>query len=346
MHESDDRHGVMTPGIRGAVASPAHRRGRARWATLAAGAWSLAYAAAGLYWASGGAGFPYGESARARRMGAVLVGLDPRSAGTAVAVAGLAGAVAAAVAYRTPPSEGRRGLRGLAWSIGLVLLLLVPDGRVLLGVGELMLLDAGRLEAGVVNQLWCALGGVLWVCVAVLPRRRPSAITTEDLRRGRRTTYVAAALPLLYAVPRLLWALGVTFGLDEETMAMAADPAGRTRELVFGAAAAGGGLLTLGLTHRWGVRFPRMVPLLGGRRVPVTLAAVPAGLVSVVLVGAGFTMWRVPVAALLGTRLAGEAAFGIGNWAAWLGNLVWLPWGVMLGLAVLAYTRRRKGTTG
>jgi hypothetical protein len=116
---------------------------------------------------------------------------------------------------------------------------------------------------------------------------------------------------------------------------------GRARELVFAAAACVGGLLTLGLTYRWGERFPAAVPLLGNRRVPVSLATVPAGLVSVVLIGAGFTIWRT-----LAAGLAGTAADGIAldprNWVAWLGNLAWLPWGITLALATYAYRTRRR----
>ncbi|MFI1829583.1 hypothetical protein ACH41E_24535 [Streptomyces sp. NPDC020412] len=38
------------------------------------------------------------------------------------------------------------------------------------------------------------------------------------------------------------------------------------------------GLLTLGLVHRWGEVLPRWVPVIGGRRIPVLAAVVPASI--------------------------------------------------------------------
>jgi hypothetical protein len=41
--------------------------------------------------------------------------------------------------------------------------------------------------------------------------------------------------------------------------------------------AVGGAILTLGLIQRWGEVFPRWIPFVGGKRVPISLAVVPAG---------------------------------------------------------------------
>jgi hypothetical protein len=223
-----------------------------------------------------------------------------------------------------------------AWTAAATLLLVVPDGRLLLSVGELLLLHVDRIEASAFHQMYCALGGLLWLRVALT--KRPASDRRD--RRGRRITWIAATLPLLYAVPRLLWALGVTVGLDAPTAAMVTSPEGRSRELAFAAAACIGGLLTLGLTYGWGERFPAAVALLGNRRVPVALATVPASLVSLALAGAGFAMWRVLAAALLGAA-PDAVALDPHNWAAWLGNLAWLPWGVTLAVATHAYRVRR-----
>jgi hypothetical protein len=311
-------------------------RGRSRFAIPAAGLWSLSYGLAGLYWASGGRGYPYGESTRAVDMGAVLVGVDARAGGTVAALFGLAGAlVTAAVLTR---AFARRAGAAFASSAALVLLLVVPDGRALLAIGELLMLHPDRVEAAAPHQLYCALGGVLWIGAA---RTLRASDARHGRRGGRRITWVAAALPLMYAVPRLLWAAGLTAGLDPATAAAVTSSEGRARELVFAAAAAGGGLLTLGLTYRWGERVPTPIPLLGGRRIPASMAIVPAGLVSVVLIGAGFTIWRALAAALAG---AGPDAVALDSraWAAWLGNLAWLPWGIALALATQAYRARRR----
>lgn len=270
---------------------------------------------AGLIWMVGGPGFPFGADDRAIRMGAVLTGLDPLATGLTVVALGAAGAVVAVLLPRRPR------LRSVGWPAAVVLLLVVPDGRLLLAVGELLMLRWDRVEAAAAAQAWFAAGGVLWTAVAYRPTLRPTPTW------GRRVTYLAAALPLVYAVPRAVWATGHPFGLDGATTAMVSSASGRTRELVFACAAAGGGLLTLGLTRRWGTR---MI----GVRVPPPLAVVPATAVAVILTGAGVTMWRA------------LPRFDAANWAAWAGNLAWLPWGVTLGLATWAYHHRRRADRG
>ncbi|MGC4747033.1 hypothetical protein ACLQ28_15425 [Micromonospora sp. DT201] len=284
------------------------RRNLMRTAT---GGWSVATAVVGLIWAIGGPGFPFGASDRATRMGAVLTGLDPLVTGLTVVAVGVAGTVVTVLLARHPR------LRFVGWPAAIVLLLVVPDGRLLLAVGELLMLRWDRAEAAAATQAWFAVGGVLWTAVAYRPTSRPTP------QWGRRVTYLAAALPLVYAVPRAVWAAGHPFGLDEAATAMVSSPSGRARELVFACAAAGGGLLTLGLTQRWGTR---MI----GLRVPQLLAVVPATVVAVILTGAGVTMWRA------------LTQFDPANWAAWAGNLAWLPWGVTLGLATWAYHHRRR----
>ncbi|GAA3383865.1 hypothetical protein [Cryptosporangium minutisporangium] len=310
---------------------------------LSAAAWSLCYGAFGLWWAAGGAGFPYGPSDRAARMGAVLVGVPARFTGVVVAFLGLTGALvgfALAARYRHT-GHGGTALRALAACLGGVLLLVVPDGRLLLALGELMVLHPERVEAAAAHQAFCAAGGALLLWAArPSGGRRHRVLGPVSARRERRFCYLAAALPLLYAGPRLLWALGWTVGLDAATTEMVTSPTGRTRELVFAGAAAAGGLLTLGLTQRWGTRIPGAVPWLGGRRVPIPLATVPAGVVALALIGAGATMWRALAGALLGSSPS-EDALSAANWGAWLGNLAWLPWGIALAVAVRHYRRRR-----
>ena len=48
-----------------------------------------------------------------------------------------------------------------------------------------------------------------------------------------------------------------------------------------------GAILTLELVLRWGEVFPRWIPFLGGKRVPISLAVVPASLVAVLVTRAG-----------------------------------------------------------
>ena len=52
-----------------------------------------------------------------------------------------------------------------------------------------------------------------------------------------------------------------------------------------------GAALMLGLVQRWGEVFPCWMIGLGGRRVPIALAVVPASIVSVLLMVGGITIW-------------------------------------------------------
>jgi hypothetical protein len=65
-------------------------RGWRRWAPYAAVAWSLVYAALGVYWASGGPGFPYTtETTQMDGLGPVIGRLGPTAVWIVVAVAGI-----------------------------------------------------------------------------------------------------------------------------------------------------------------------------------------------------------------------------------------------------------------
>jgi len=95
-----------------------------------------------------------------------------------------------------------------------------------------------------------------------------------------------------------------------------------------------GALLTLGLVMMWGERFPARVPFLAGRRVPISLAVVPATVVSVAVTVGGMTVYR----------LVWDEG-GVDGTAA--PGLLWVPWGLALATATVAYVmRRRRACTG
>jgi uncharacterized protein DUF202 len=64
--------------------------------------------------------------------------------------------------------------------------------------------------------------------------------------------------------------------------------------------------------------------------------------VAIALIGAGFTIYRTLLAVLLAGGSAHAVAFDPRNWAAWIGGLIWLPWGLTLAAATYAYHRRRR----
>ena len=96
---------------------------------------------------------------------------------------------------------------------------------------------------------------------------------------------------------------------------------------MLGAAMLTGAILTLGLVLPWGERAPRWVPAVGGRPVPVALAAVPAAVVATL-----FTAGGLQLLALTATGdLSIETALILPFWA----------WGPLLGLATWGYVRHR-----
>jgi hypothetical protein len=102
--------------------------------------------------------------------------------------------------------------------------------------------------------------------------------------------------------------------------------------LGLGVFAPAGTWLTFGLIRPWGERFPRWVPGLAGKRVPIRLATVPATLVAIFVT---------PAVAFLATGNIVQAVDGELDGAA-LPMLLWPFWGVALGPAALAYHLRRR----
>jgi hypothetical protein len=324
-----------------------------------AAAWSLAYGALGLYWASGGAGFPFGESDPAAVF-SVLGGVRAETAAPVIAALGLIGASVAVLMARTARSRRSGPLRvallALAWTAAVALLVVVPDARALVAVAyaPVVLLGApfgwppgdyrNAIPWPVLNQFVCIAGGVAWAATALAYQRagrlpgeggqwtRPEAAA----RWGRWAVAVAVVLPLVYAFTRYAWSLGIPLGIDEEFLregqAQGTWAAGASLATV----AVAGALLTLGLVQRWGEVFPRWIPLLAGKRVPPALAIVPAILVAVLVINAGLTFWR--------RMLLGTTVFSVtgGDWAALLPELLWPLWGAALGAATLAYYLRRR----
>ena len=100
-------------------------------------------------------------------------------------------------------------------------------------------------------------------------------------------------------------------------------------------------MLTFGLVERWGEVFPRWIPILGCRQVPLALAVVPASIVAVLVTNAGLMFWRTT---LTGGFPLGDMLITLGDsWAALAPELLWPLWGAALGGATLAYYLRRRG---
>lgn len=315
------------------------------WAAPAAAIWSVLFGLTGAYWALGGSGFPFGPGGpRVGEVGSLFDAAEPTTMGVVMAVLGLAGAAAALVMTRAtrtwPPLI-------FAAVMSVILLVIVPDLRVIQNFAYLFFGYTGLWDWGLLFMLGAMAGGVLWAAAALVCLRRvrgtcqhcgrsdPGAgVSGSTLRWGRWATYTAAALALPYPVVRIGWALGIPLGVDR-LVGVFTVPERVGLVLLFGGLPVGGAVLTLGLLQRWSEVFPRWIPYLRGRRVPIWFAVVPAMWAAVVLVQAGSRMvvWTV----------SGASPITADTWGSGLPGLSWLPWGLALCAATYAYYLRRRG---
>ncbi|MFC9059067.1 hypothetical protein ACFTXB_13555 [Streptomyces sp. NPDC057074] len=92
--------------------------------------------------------------------------------------------------------------------------------------------------------------------------------------------------------------------------------------------------LTLGLVRPWGEVWPRWIPCLRGRRIPVLAAAVPAAL--------GAFACTVYGVLFVWTTLHADMA--ITPWGEWVMTVCYVPivaWGPLLAVVTTHYYRRR-----
>ncbi len=348
-----------------------------RWVPYAAVAWSLIYAALGVYWAVSGRGFPYTPKTVSDIMGPLLGRFGPGVAWIVVMMAGIPAAAMGAAMLR-----GVRGrmLRPLFITAGAllagVLLLFMADLTLLetLGyvpyaivglltgakIGQIYLETLAQYQWIIAHQLLCLIGGFLWlaatVCYARLSgnaclycgRRNSSAgwnSPDNAARWSRIALYVAMVAPVFYALTRYAWALGFPLGMSEEYLRQGQERGMWTAGLFLANFGLVGAVLMLGLVQRWGEVFPRWMIGLAGRRVPIALAVVLASLVSVLLIVGGIAIWS-GLAQMVANLAAGgaEDIEIIGAIIFQLGPTLLFPvWGVALAVATLGYYYRRRG---
>ncbi|PPK94239.1 hypothetical protein CLV92_108141 [Kineococcus xinjiangensis] len=339
------------------------------WLVLVpAATWSLAYLGLGLAWSLGAGGNPADPAVDPAVRELSLLGLLTPAGGAALlAGLGALGVLLTAALLLGRPGGGRAGwayraAAALAGALGVVLVVLLPDYRLLAAVGYTPIVGVLRLvgaaPAGVqvwpwpvVNMVLLSTAGLAWQAVAVLAARRAAGacqVCGRDgaagswrsperaARWGRWAVAVAVAVPVGYAVTRFAWALGVPLGVSQELLDELGSGVWAGAGLA--AMAVGGAVLTLGLVQRWGEFFPRWMPRVGGRRVPVALAVVPALAVSGVVASAGLMFVRVTAAGEFAAQFPGDG----GNVAAWLPELFWPLWAVALAVAAYAYWLRRR----
>ncbi len=346
-----------------------------RWTPYAAVTWSLVYAALGIYWAARGSGFPYAASSEPNPLGPLLGRFGPGVAWIVVMLAGIPAAALGVLMLRGVRTRRRLLIAAGAVLAG-VLLLFMADLTLLQMLGYVpyavvglitgakigqMYLDAlAKVQWMLAHQLFCLIGGFLWLAATVRYARLSAGACVYCGRRdgtqgwespdraarwGRVALYVAMIAPVFYAFTRFAWALGWPLGMTEEYWRNGQEQGLWISGLFLASFGLVGAVLMLGLVQRWGEVFPRWMIGLRGRRVPIALAVVPASLVSVLLVVGGLAIWfglSQMAAALASTGVAGEEL--VGGIIFQVGPTLLFPvWGAALAVATLAYYYRRRG---
>lgn len=288
---------------------------------------------------------------------AVLAGLTATQASWLLGLTAAAVLASGVVATSTRRAAAARGAGWVLVVVGVLVTVVVSDVRALSFLGYLPMTllalagvgpAAGHIDTGVLTSsagaLAHAAGGVAIVVAGVQARARAAVLSGTRpagwgswVRWGRPAVAVAVVVPLLYAVTRIAWALGIPFGIRPEML----NELGSARFAGLGLAlfAVVGAWLTSGLLARWGEVFWPWVPRLGGRPVPVALALVPGLVVAGAVTTAGLSFWRLVLTGEL-ARVPGAES----DWAAWGPELLWPAWGVALAVACLAYLGRRVGS--
>jgi hypothetical protein len=208
------------------------------------------------------------------------------------------------------------GIAGVPAKVGTTPLFV--SGAFLLGCGW-ALLGVRGLRSARGRCLRCGRPGASWT--------RP-----ESARRwGFWATIVAVLCPMPYALLRMTWLLPNPIGFDADELN--AEPGIKLFGLGLGLIALAAGIVTLGLIRPWGEVWPRWIPLVAARPVPIKAAVIP---------GAGAaTLLLVSSASLIGLLWTSDASL--------LENVLFvliLPfplWGASVGLATAAYYYRRRG---
>lgn len=330
-----------------------------QWAGYAAALWSLIYGLLGLYWALGGAGFPFGSANDPHALESILAGVQAGWCAPVVAGLGLAGTLVALVmAWGWGRGLPHILLLSFASLFAVALLLVIPDRRALMAVAYAPLFLVGApfhwppvsflvaIPWPVINQFILMVGGILWATTALFYWRRThgvcvycgrvnAASPASTVRWERWAVAIAVTTPILYAATRWAWALGIPLGISEKFLR-----AGQASGLWIAGAglasvAVGGAILTLGLVQRWGEIFPRWMVGLAGKRVPPMLAIVPASFVSLIVTSGGLEYVRLVIS---------SASTGVdSSWTTMGPETLWPIWGIALAAATFAYYLRRRG---
>lgn len=338
-----------------------------RWATWGALLWSASYAAAGAWWWAGADWYPFKEVPLDRASASLLETTPANVVGPAFLLVGLLG-VGAATVFLLPSSPPRLRRAAVVFGAGVAVIAtsLIPDYTLLgiLAMWPVLVVFAFTgvwgAQRGIedilywhrINLILIFLGGLLWAGATLAAHRRergacvhcgrtagakPAGSSAERdrlLRSGRAFVWLAVLATLPYDITRIAWFLDWPLGLSQELYLSLQDPPELlTVGLALAVLSTGGAALTHGLVARWGEVFPKWVPRLAGRSVPVMLAVIPATAVALTL----------PPAALMFANPGINGSFDMANWGVWFPSLFWILWAVGLAGATWTYYKRRRG---
>ncbi|TGD40888.1 MULTISPECIES: hypothetical protein [Brevibacterium] len=324
--------------------------------------WSLTMLVVSVLWGSGLLLPPFGH-AEPGEYNTLLDYLSIPAGAALVGSCALLSLTLAATLLTLPRLRGRAVAAAGIFAVFLTLVTTVvfTDTLVLAYLGYTLSLQFPPIPVAVLWQGFMLLGPGLWIAVwASLESRRRSSragadaavvdasvadastagVISVDAAEGRQPVRVSAkiavgvavAVPVIYASTRILWALGIPFGLSPEFYSEGLQVGMWHSGLALAIAGLLGALLTLGLVQRWGERFPRWTGPLVGRRVPILLATIPAGIVTLAMFTGGMGM-------IHSVLLNGVSIDG--NWVTIGPTLLFPLWALALGWATYAYRARR-----
>jgi hypothetical protein len=340
------------------------------WTPYAAMAWSLIYAALGVYWAVSGRGFPYAPGLGSDATGPVVGRFGPTVAWIVVMMAGIPAAAMGAAMLRGVRSKVIRPLFITAGALlaGVLLLVMIEFSllielayvpyvvfNLIIGSEFGQTFVEGMLQSRwtIAHQLLCLTGGFIWLAATVSYARRSGEACLYCGRRdgppgwnnperaarwGRIAVYVAMIAPIFYTLTRYAWALGIPWGMSLDHLRAGQVTHTWTSGLFLATFSLVGALLMLGLVQCWGEVFPGWIPFLGGKQVPMALAIVPAAIVSVLFMVGGIAAWSGLSQMYAASKIVGESL------VVFVGPLLLFPiWSIALAVATLGYYYRRRG---
>lgn len=324
--------------------------------------WSLTMLVVSVLWGSGLLLPPFGH-AEPGEYNTLLDYLSSPAGAALVGSCALLSLTLASTLLTLPRLRGRAVAAAGIFAVFLTLVTTVvfTDTLVLAYLGYTLSLQFPPIPVAVLWQGFMLLGPGLWIAVwASLESRRRSSragadaavvdasvadastagVISVNAAEGRQPVRVSAkiavgvavAVPVIYASTRILWALGIPFGLSPEFYSEGLQVGMWHSGLALAIAGLLGALLTLGLVQRWGERFPRWTGPLAGRRVPILLATIPAGIVTLAMFTGGMGM-------IHSVLLNGVSIDG--NWVTIGPTLLFPLWALALGWATYAYRARR-----